>query len=286
MGTKYANRSSIKAVKDSIAGFEKQLADPVTSRAIRQKERHMATYKAEKAMLERITPPDVVPEEKPKLVKRLQQLEESMIAGNIRNGIEPMLSDLEMWGSPAGAVGREIRFQQFWKNHNVLPNGDVYRDPNGYGAIFEWKDGRRRLLKEREDEDRDVSNIELFRPTHPVDNSLANYRRRSYAPFTNLSYDDVDRIFPEREPSDVEKKVRQSELSKKLEQDKLQKLSEARVPTAEEFVQAMSDQTTTDTKIHTTWTRCKYIEPSSKRRCKSRGKGSTGYCFRHEVDLA
>ena len=68
------------------------------------------------------TPPDTTPEERDKLAKREKEL-----AGRISGD---MMSDEEMRKCPAGAIGRELKFQR-------------ERKPD----VLEWKNIRRRLEK-------------------------------------------------------------------------------------------------------------------------------------------
>lgn len=113
-----------------------------------------------------------------------------------------------MWETPAGAIGQQTRWSERWKNYTLgKDNKTLVKSDQGYGAMFEWKDNQRRLFKNREADDPDIANIELFRPDHQ-EGSL-DYKSRSFSLGSNITDSEFDELFPDREPTEVEKKLKE-----------------------------------------------------------------------------
>ena len=213
MPTKYISYSQRQNLQETVKRSEKVLNDPALMRSVERRDRFVKQYKQDKEDLSKVTPPDVTDDkERVVLVDRLKSLEEAMVEGRPDKGVEPMLSRREMEENPPGAIGRLTRFHNVWKNWTLAgDNKTMVQSSKGYGAEFEWKDKRKIVFKDREESDADVGNLEILRPDGPDNASLRDYRRRSYAPFLNLSYEEYDKLELGHKPTDVELKIRAME---------------------------------------------------------------------------
>ena len=170
-------------------------------------------YKTRKTVLDTVTPPDTTEGEKDKLKKRVGQLTEALVHGNERY-VPPMPSEVQMQKAPVGAVDQHMRWESFWKRHTIDQKGDVVRvDKGGRGAIYEWKDLRRILYKGNETEAPNCANIEMIRPASTWVPLADTKLPVSYglSPVAKSHYDEV---FPDHEPTPVEKKLNESEVEK------------------------------------------------------------------------
>lgn len=225
MPTKFAPLQERKQQETTIKHMKDVVANPVAWDKIQGKDNFLRQIQKEEKRLQTISPPKIDESRKDHVIGRIKQLQEVMIQGSEKYGIPPMPSEKEMWENPAGSTGKEISWQKSWKNYGVDEKGEVYRAEDGYGAVFQWKDAMRAAFPEREEDDPDLASIESFRPRdHKGESKLIDYRRWSMSPLAGLSHSKVDELFPDREPSDQELKVRAGELE--LERQRLQKYVE------------------------------------------------------------
>ena len=65
-----------------------------------------------------------------------------------------------------------------------------------------------------------MANTDVFRPNDPGtgESKFIDYQSMSMSPLSQLSYEEVDEIFPDREPSLGELKVRAAEVAKQREE--------------------------------------------------------------------
>ena len=220
MSTKYSTAEERKTSKRQIDNMKDVLSNPIAWNEIRDKENFKRQLKQEESRLKEITPPKLDSGQRNVYAKRIEQLERVMRQGNPAKGIPPMPSQKEQWDTPAGAVGKHGTWENFWKKHSVDENDNIVKVPNGYGAIFQWKDARRAFFADREEEDPDVANTDVFRPNDPGtgESKFIDYQSMSMSPLSQLSYEEVDEIFPDREPSLGELKVRAAEVEKQREE--------------------------------------------------------------------
>lgn len=261
MGRKYASASVRQYREDNIRGIEKQLNDPIAAKRLANRQRMITAYKKEKAELQALTPPPIQNEaERKAKMARCDQLENAMVRGDIRNGIEPMLSHREMWDTPAGSVGRLNRWRNRWNHSTVDSNNVVQPAKDGYGAVFEWKDLRNQLLLDRESEDGEITSIEMIRPQDPVlgNDRAVDYRKVSYA-MPAVSQEKYDEACPGHEKTFVEQKLQEYHAQEGQ-------------PNEPVVIQHPDDFDL----------RCTYVDPETKRRCGYRNK--TGRCKRHRLE--
>ena len=220
MATKYSTAEERKTSKRQIDNMKDVLQNPIAWNEIRDKESFKKQLHQEESRLKQITPPKLDPIERRTYAQRIEQLERVMRLGNAAKGIPPMPSQKEQWDTPAGAVGKHGTWENFWKKHSVDENENIVKVPSGYGAIFQWKDARRAFFADREEEDPDVANTDIFRPDDPStgESKFIDYQSMSMSPLSQLSYEEVEEIFPDREPSMVELQVRAAEVDQKREE--------------------------------------------------------------------
>lgn len=178
---------------------------------IPKKDEFEKNYVKRKDILDAVTPPDTTEGEKDKLKKRVAQLTEALVNGSERY-VPPMPNEVQMQKAPVGAVDQHMRWESFWKKHTIDANGNVVRvDKGARGAIWEWKDLRRVLYKGYEAEAPNCANIEMIRPTSSGVPLADTHLPVSYgfSPTAKVHYDEV---FPDHEPTPVEKKVGRSEV--------------------------------------------------------------------------
>ena len=209
MSTKYSTAEERKTSKRQIDNMKDVLQNPIAWNEIRDKENFKRQLKEEETRLKEITPPKLDGAKRQVYAKRIEQLEKVMRLGNAAKGIPSMPSQKEQWDTPAGAVGKHGTWENFWKKHSIDENENIVKVPSGYGAIFQWKDARRAFFSDREEEDPDVANTDIFRPNDPDvgDSKFIDYQSMSMSPLSNLSYEEV-----------VELQVRASEVDKKREE--------------------------------------------------------------------
>ena len=216
MGTRYAALNERSQQKSQVSNMKDTLSNPVAWEKIQGKDAFKRQLKQEEERLAKITPPSLQEGQRDRCAKRLTVLEKAMVNGDVSKGIPAMPSQKEMWDTPAGSIGKHTAWEKFWKEHSIDEKGNVHKTVDGYGAIFQWKDARRALMPDREEEDPDIANTDTFRPTDGDGSSkFIDYASMTMAPLANLSYQEVDEMFPGREPSMQEMKVRAGELEKK-----------------------------------------------------------------------
>ena len=220
MATKYSPAEERKTSKRQIDNMKDVLQNPIAWNEIRDKESFKKQLHQEESRLKQITPPKLDPIERRTYAQRIEQLERVMRLGNAVKGIPAMPSQKEQWDTPAGAVGKHGTWETFWKSHSVDDDDNIIKPDNGYGAIFQWKDMRRAFFADREEEDPDIANTDVFRPNDPEvgESKFIDYQSMTMSPLANLSYEEVDELFPEREPTTGELKVRAAELEKRREE--------------------------------------------------------------------
>mgnify|MGYP001575726247 CR=1 FL=1 len=261
MATKYLSYKEREVIKDSIKGVERALANPDTAQAIRRKDRMMRTYQNEKKVLETKSPPPIADEtDRHQVAEQLARGEQAMIAGNPTLGVDPMPTRHQMWETPAGAIGQNTNWQQYWKSHFVDNDGTVRKSNDGYGEIFRWKDRRARFFAEREADDPDVRNIEIIRPDKRDNSSLPDYRSRSWAPGGNMSHEEWN-LATGHQPTALEAAVVAAEAT-------------ASVPGPEKIYAGLTPD------AHPR--RCTGTSKTTKRQCNNMAEPDSNYCGYHE----
>src|SRR5690606_11469557 len=120
--------------------------------------------------------------ERARLEARANELAEMIKYGDPKQGFDGMNSIREQEETPVGAVGAELRWNNFIQQWTIDPVTKQIRrvSKDEQGAIFEWKDIQRRLFKDREEEYPDIANVELLRPSDkPGESRFINYRKMS-----------------------------------------------------------------------------------------------------------
>ena len=199
----YKVRENLSVRHESMVNMEK---DPATFSKIKDKPAFLEQKERIGKQLETITPPDVTPETKSTLSRRLAMLEEAMVNG--REGVvPPMTTQYQEEKVPAGAIGQGIVHDRFWKKHTLDENGKIVPVAHGgRGAKFEWKDLRRIVYKDLETDDPDVANLEMIRPAGRAA-PLADVRLPQTFGLTPQARANYDQSFPDHQPTAVEKKL-------------------------------------------------------------------------------
>lgn len=208
MPGKYATPDVRKNMTNRLKAMEECERNPTAWGKIQDK----GAFQQEKARIEKVvaetTPPEVSPEVREKLVRRLGQLEDALVKG--REGVvPPMTSRYEEEKCPAGVIGRGIIHDKFWKTHTLDEDGNVKAVDNkkgGRGAKFEWKDLRRIVYKSYEDDDPDIANLEILRPDGRQA-PLADQSLPVTYGFTTRAKQNYDQAFPDHDPTPVEAKI-------------------------------------------------------------------------------
>lgn len=207
MPAQYLPLSTRNEIADQVNKMEEAKNHPDAWKRIGDKQKFAQRIEGEKARLASLTPPDTTGEEKDKLKARLGQLQAAMVSGS--SSVAAMPSEMDMEKCPAGAVGRHTEWESFWKTHTLDAGGNPIRvnprnpsDPKA--AIWEIKDLRRTLFKEREEHDPDVGSIEMFRPKNERGlgaPSLIDHEKLSYQAMPQrLSYEQYMALFPDYQP--------------------------------------------------------------------------------------
>ena len=278
MPTQLTGINSRQTLQDQITSVDKMLSNPVTAQAVKRKDKILEQYKRDKQRLEKITPRE--PEndvERKALVDRAQALEQAMVNGIPERGIDSMPTRIEMWENPAGSVGKHTRWEKFWKQNTLAAdNRTIVRAEKGYGGVFQWKDYRRRIFKEREQDDPDVSNIEMFRPDVVNKHTLRDYQKRTYAPGQFMSYEAYDQATG-HVPTGPELKMRSA-------------IEEARPPAPEDiYLPQRERRQVTPEQVEQEYLarpdavlgRCQAINKGSRVQCFNRAKPGSNYCGSH-----
>lgn len=215
MPTKYATLEVRQKLQARVKDMEECKSNPNAWGHIGDKQAFLADEAKCKASLEAITPPDVAGAEKDRLRKRLSMLHEALVKGR-DDLVGPMPSHRQNWDNGAGAPGRIIAWNNFWKRHTLTPEGRIVQCERGKGALWEAKDLMRVVNKEREVEDPDVANLEMIRPKDAAD-PLMDVPRRSYG-LSPQAKENYAEAFPEHEPTPVEKKIEAAESERLLKE--------------------------------------------------------------------
>ena len=207
MPARYASISTRENISKVVGEMEECQKNPMAYAKIQDKAAFTKRLDTSRQQLETITPPDTTGAEKDKIVKRLGLLKDAFVKGN---GTAPRaLSVAELWKCPAGAPGSAIQHEQYWKTHNLDPNGDPVRvDPRKgqLNGIGEMKDLCRMLGKDAERDDPDVANLDVFRPSDSNIPLMDHRLPRSYG-LSSQAKERFDETFPDREMTAVEKKI-------------------------------------------------------------------------------
>jgi hypothetical protein len=213
MPERYASFTTRQKLEGPISEMKEIKSNPYLLEKIPNRDKFEKDFDKRNKILESVTPPDVQGEEKDKLHKRLSELSEALVKGNEKY-VPPMPNEVQMQKSPVGAVDQHMRWEKFWKHHSLDSTGKIYRvEKGGRGAIFEWKDLRRIMCKEYEEESPNYANIEMLRPTMST-SSLADTKlpvSYGFSPEAKIHYDEV---FDDHIPTDVEKKIESAEIDR------------------------------------------------------------------------
>ena len=204
MISEYASYETRRIVQANVDALKKGKETAFDS--IKKKDAYEKRLAQEQAHLDKITPPDITGDQRPRLEKRLHQLEEAWVGG-VNGKCPPAPSVRQMEQSPTGAVGQHQTHERFMKDYTLDPNGKPVRidRTKQKGITWEIKDLKRVLGKEREYDDPDVANLASLR--RDTDVPLADTRLpRSYG-LTPAARENFDAVFPDREPLPVEKKL-------------------------------------------------------------------------------
>lgn len=208
MLVKYAPGDRRKAISDEVKSMEETWKDPIARNQLTDPDTFKKLMNNRREELDRITPPDISGDERVKLQQRTDQLSTAFTLGN-RNAVCGMPSEIDMEKCTVGAEGRHIEHEQFWKNHNLAPDGTTIvrcrKDKNNRkldpSLIDELKNNGYILGKEREGFDPDVANLEKFRPRNVVPSLADTPLPVTYAPNARLSYSQHVTQYPDYVPT-------------------------------------------------------------------------------------
>lgn len=204
MPARYATKHVRNGLTRNVADMESTMANPVAWDQVQKKHEFTQRLKKTKDQLQKVTPPDVTSKEANALAARAKLVEEAIIKG------AKMPSYREMWENHAGDTGKHISWEKTIKKHTVDPKGNLVPVDTRAGErslIDEWKDLRRTLHKDAEEDDPDIANVEILRPRNaPI--PLADTKSpRSYG-LTPQARENYDTAFPDHVPTVVEKKLK------------------------------------------------------------------------------
>lgn len=209
MAGKYVSFSTREKLERPVAEMQEIKDNSYVYAQVPKKQEFEDNFAKRKKVLEAVTPPETTESEKEVLQKRVAALSEALINGNAKY-VPPMPNDQQMQRAPVGAVDQHMRWESFWKRHNIDAQGNIYRiDKNGRGAVFEWKDLRRMIARGYESEAPNFANVEMIRPNGTVD--LASTRLPVSYGLSIAAKAHYDEVFPDHEPTAVEKKLQASE---------------------------------------------------------------------------
>jgi hypothetical protein len=219
MPERYASYSTREKLQGPVNEMTEIKDNSYLYQQINKKEEFERNYQKRKAVLEAVTPPDTTDSEKDKIKKRIAKLSEALINGDERY-VPPMPSEQQMMKSPTGSVDQHMRWESFWKKHNIDDNGKIVRvDKGGRGGVYEWKDLRRVIAKGFEEESPNYANVEMLRPTTSGTPLADTHLPVSYGLSTaaKVHYEEV---FPDHEKTIVEQKIEMAE------KERLQKIAD------------------------------------------------------------
>jgi hypothetical protein len=155
MGTTFQPKSIRRGIGQKIEALESELdpnINPLAKKEVSGWAQQNERLKKEKARLKAITPDPINGDERKKLELRNQQLKEAMIKGSEAHNIPAMPSVGQMQDNPDYSTDQHRRWESTWKQWNIdSKTGCLAKAENGYGAVFEWKDGQYRLHADEED---------------------------------------------------------------------------------------------------------------------------------------
>lgn len=213
MPGKYVSYETRKKLERPIAEMDEVKKTPHLYKDVPNKMDFDKNYDRRKAILDAATPPDTNDSEKDKLRKRRDLLTEALVKGNEKY-VPPMPHNTEMQRPQTLTTDKELRWQNFWKKHNLDGSGNIIKiEHGGRGAIFEFKDICRILAKGYEDEAPNAANIEMIRPNGTGTSLPDTHLPVNYA-FSESAKVHYEEVFPDHEPTDVEKKIEMSEVEK------------------------------------------------------------------------
>ncbi len=209
MATKYASLDTRKTEEKQIAQMEDCMSNPISWQTITAKEKFKSELAKRKKRVEAITPPDLKGDEVLAAKRRHDMLRDAWVEG-VSGRVPSFPTRRQMEQAPAGAVDQHMQHDQFWKRHNLDPNGKpvpVNTRAGQQNLQSELKDKMRLLGKESEEWSPNIANLELFRREN--DNvPLADTRLpRSYG-LTPAARANYEQAFPDHTPTPVERKLR------------------------------------------------------------------------------
>ena len=213
MPGRYASYNTRQKLERGVQEFQKTKDDPVAYATVTEKEKFEANLEKRKNILDSVTPPTPSKGDMDKLRKRVAQLSEALVKGNSKY-VPSMATEYEMQKAPTGAVDKLLRWESFWKNHNIDENGKIYKvEKGGRGAAFEWKDLQRILAKGFEAEAPNAANLAMLRSVTST-SSLAETRLPVSYGFSEVAKQHYEEVFTDHPLTDVEQKVVDSEVER------------------------------------------------------------------------
>ena len=202
MGTTFQPKSIRRGIGQKIEALESELdpnINPLAKKEVSGWAQQNERLKKEKARLKAITPDPINGDERKKLELRNQQLKEAMIKGSEAHNIPAMPSVGQMQDNPDYSTDQHRRWESTWKQWNIdSKTGCLAKAENGYGAVFEWKDGQYRLHADEEDLASNFGSIETFRPGHRV--PLMDQHVPVAFSMPDISQSEYDRQHPDHKP--------------------------------------------------------------------------------------
>jgi hypothetical protein len=214
MPTKYATAQELDRQKDIVAYAENVEKNPALISKIDDRSEFDKRKKQAQAIIDSKTAPAPKDDSERRVLRERQELLEAFITKETPEiGKPDMPSRQEMWETPAGAVGKHLKWENSIKNYTLDGSGNVVKAKAGYGAAFEWKDNQRKLRGDDEAFDPDIANLEKLRSEKRDKSSFADYKSIMTAgsPKFKANYDEV---FPDHVPTPVEAKMSEKAESK------------------------------------------------------------------------
>jgi hypothetical protein len=210
MATKYGTAREILDTTKELDGLKAIESDSYRFGGIQDKKNFRRKKEQLTSRVSAITPPPVTTDaERTQLMDRAAKLEAFIQGKYAGTGVSKaaMPPQCDQKEDPVGAVGRHISWENGAKNYTVDAKGNVVRAKGGYGALFEWKDIKRRLHPlEEQLMDPDTSNVEQLRSQSYAGRSLIDRPSMTYAPGAGVSQEKWDETFAE--PDEPKKEMK------------------------------------------------------------------------------
>jgi len=138
-------------------------ANPLGAAHIQNPDKIKSRVRSQQKHLDRVTPPNVKPEELPGLKARKLQLENALRHGSPKFGVPPINTVRQMEDNPDYSTDNYRRWEKIWSHNTVDDKGALVPAKDGYGAKFELKDILLRMSTWQQDTALNAGSLEYLR---------------------------------------------------------------------------------------------------------------------------